>query len=533
MKLTVSIRGELDMEVFHLMNSMEDLVGIDGVSLDEQDLLDSYHALYTFMNSFITDLKSKYILEIRNNDERPADKYTGLDNSKNGREASNNGFKTLMMNYECCEPENLNECKPYEVIFLNHIIECTPVLDMEITWGKIKKALSPGGYIVLKTFLYENPNSANEYDSTHNIIDKRHHKQTFDTILRLCLKHGFIIASYKDNCFGLVKKNDLPLFDKSLQKIYMNSYKQIVNEKGFELKGSYVDEESEEAVTGPGRLLIGCVTENTKKYRDQTLRLVQSIRWFGGGISGADIFVCIVDEAEPKFVEELNKLGAFVRIVKRFSKVHPQSNKLRLFELAEIELYDTILLLDCDTVVVQDPSPFIDGKCFQAEIAAGPTVPHYIFKNLFSHFGLNLLPLEYKTTVTNTKTMIYCNAGVLIFPKKILQTFYPIWKEYTLNLIDNKHLLGKYFNFCEQASLTLAYADHPIPFRKLPLEMNFHLFESKLPKIKDCDPVIIHYHNSIDEGGLIIDKTSSLSAKNRVKQFNDRLVKYDKGEEQA
>src|SRR5258708_37279791 len=32
-------------------------------------------------------------------------------------------------------------------------------------------------------------------------------------------------------------------------------------------------------------IVIGCVTEDTPKFLGQTLRLVQSIRWFGGGLA--------------------------------------------------------------------------------------------------------------------------------------------------------------------------------------------------------------------------------------------------------
>ncbi|MGA5688518.1 hypothetical protein [Cytobacillus pseudoceanisediminis] len=523
------------MKEYPEVNSFKDL---EGKNYLDWHLSKSYWYLYRFMENFIPDLKNKNVLEISyKKGKHPElavndkEKFSGLDNGSNDGEAADNGFSGLLTKYEYCEPENLNEGKIYEVIVLN-IIEYTSVFEMANTWEKIKKALSPGGYIIVKNVVYDNPNDADESNSLYNFEDARYHHQTLGTILRICMKHGFIVASHNDNCFGIVKKTDLPFYSESLQDIYMTSFKQILSKHGSS-KAFYEDEELEEAVPGGGRLLIGCVTENIKKYKEQTLRLVHSIRWFGGSISEADIFVCIVDKADPKFVKELNKLGAFVRIVKRFSKDHPQSNKLRLLELSEIKLYDSVLLLDCDTLVVQDPSPYIDGKCFQAEIAAGPTVPHYIFKSLFSHFGLNLLPLDYITVITNTKTMMYCNAGVLFFPKKTLQTFYPIWKKYTLSLIDNKHLLGKYFNFCEQASLTLAYADSPIPFRKFPMEMNFHLFESKFSRIKDCDPVIIHYHNQIDEDGLIIDKTSSLQAKNRVKQFNDRLIQYYKKEEKT
>ncbi|MDM5225446.1 hypothetical protein QUF73_04420 [Cytobacillus sp. NJ13] len=528
------------MERFPALNLQEDYIGIAEREKDRKKNCFESNILYNFIKFFVPKLKNKKTLEIgyTKADQNELSihgmkKYSGLNYSEVAEEICCEGLKGLLINYEWCEPENLSEGKTYDVIALNQMIEYIPVFEMEKIWGVIKNLLCQGGYIVLKTILFNNPNTLEECESPDQILDERCHKQTIDTILRTCLQQGFILASYKNNCFGMVLKSDLHLFEKEKQEMYLSCHTKILSEHGLEMKENYEDEEIEKVVLGAGRLLIGCVTENIEKYRDQTLRLVQSVRWFGGHMAGANIFVCIVDRADPEFVDKLKKLGVFVRIVKRFSEDHPQSNKLRLFELDEIGFYDTVMLMDCDTIVVQDPYPFIDGVNFQAEFAAGPTVPHYVFKSLFSHFGLKLLPLHYRTAVTNTPTMLYCNAGVLIFPKKILQVFYPIWKQYTHNLIEKKYLLGRYFNFCEQASLTLAYAAHPIPFSKLPMEMNFHLLESNLSKVKNCDPIIIHYHNNVDEKGLIIDKTSSSFARNRVQYFNRRLIEYCNKEERS
>src|SRR5258708_29202929 len=38
-------------------------------------------------------------------------------------------------------------------------------------------------------------------------------------------------------------------------------------------------------------IVVGCVTEDTPKYLGQTLRLVQSIRWFGGALARPHLVV--------------------------------------------------------------------------------------------------------------------------------------------------------------------------------------------------------------------------------------------------
>jgi hypothetical protein len=323
-----------------------------------------------------------------------------------------------------------------------------------------------------------------------------------------------------------MRKEDLYLYNEEQKERVCTHHKKWLTKYGLEAKEIYEEEEYRNLVPRAGRIMIGCVAENNQKYQTQALRLVQSIRWFGEKMAGANIFVCMVDEADPEFVEELVKWGVFVRIVKRFSISHPPSNKLRLFELPEVSSYDTIMLLDCDTTIVQDPSPFIDGDHFQAEMAAGATVPYNVFKNIFAHYRLPLPKQNYLTAITKQKTIWYCNAGVLIFPRALIQSFFPVWKGYTIDLSQKKYLMGKYYFFCEQASLTIAFAAHALPFRKLPLQMNYHLSLNISNEMKRCDPVIIHYHKMNDQKGFINHISKNPYTNKRINLFNERLKRY-------
>lgn len=278
-----------------------------------------------------------------------------------------------------------------------------------------------------------------------------------------------------------------------------------------------------------GRLLIGCIVENTPKFLSQALRLIQSIRWFGGSIAECDIVVCFVEGTDSAYMQEFIKWRVFIRTVQRFSFCHPNSNKLRLFDLPEVGGYDVIILLDCDTMIVQDPGPFINGEIFQAKIADMATVPHHIFKKLFSYYALPMPRQEYVCTFSQEPTIWYCNAGVLIFPQEIVKTLLPYWREYTSDLARNINLLENSGYFCEQASLTLAYAQTRVPFTELPSAMNFplHLGGPNIPEeMKNCDPRIIHYHHLVDPSGLIKETPHYPKAQNRIIQFNERLKQY-------
>ncbi|MGA5688522.1 methyltransferase domain-containing protein [Cytobacillus pseudoceanisediminis] len=395
----------------------------------------------------------------------------------------------------------------WDVIIINKVFDMIPKL--EGFFEKIKKFLRPRGYIILIDPFFSN---------TKDIFTQKFppfHNETGGTLIRMLLNQDFKCVKEKKGFYGFVRRSDIKHYAAPKNKLYLDKY----------LSSKTKPNKHQEPVQGAGRLMIGCVTENNPKYQRQTLNLVQSIRWFGGNSAQADIYVCIVERADDEFLKELNKFGVFIRIVKRFNQNHPQSNKLRFFELPEIDYYDTIMFLDCDTIIVQDPLKYIDGKNFQAEIAAGATVPHEVFKDLFDNYNLKMPDRSYKTTLSGVSTIWYCNAGVLIFPKEILKSFFPVWRNYTEDLIRNKHLLKDYFQFCEQASLTLSFVKNPVSFKKLPMKMNFPLVGRSSMAIQQCDPVIIHYHHRSDESGLIHNVTKSPYAKIRIQEFNNMLQK--------
>ncbi|MFA9458147.1 hypothetical protein ACERJO_15435 [Halalkalibacter sp. AB-rgal2] len=452
--------------------------------------------VHSFIEKKIGSLKNKDILQV------------GMDHS----------IEKPSLMIDLAELKNINQLassNQYDVILITDAIDKIPVFEMEQLWVKLKTRLKRGGCLIINTPTHDSPNEF--------VGEEVVHVQTKGSLMRSCLKHHFICILCEQNYFAFVLRDHLSSFEKKRSNEFLFFHNKLLEEAGIDFEKARNEEELSKLMPTPGRVMIGCVTENNEKYRDQTLRLVRSIRWFGGRMAGVNIFVCIVDEADPNFVEELERLGVFVRIVKRFSKWHPQSNKMRFFELPETKDYDTILFLDCDTVIVRDPSDYITGEHFQAALAAGLTVPYEQFEEIFSFFKLPMLPREHRTVLADIRTIMYCNAGVLIFPQRLMKEFYPVWKKYTKLLIKHRDLLGRNFNFCEQASLTLAYASKNIPFQSLPYEMNFHLVSRKLKKIIECDPVIIHYHNRITEEKLLKEKTRSPYAIKRIRELNQRL----------
>lgn len=273
------------------------------------------------------------------------------------------------------------------------------------------------------------------------------------------------------------------------------------------------------------KLVIGCVAENTPKYLAQALRLIQSVRWFGGRVANSKFIVCIVGEVDSLYRQEFEKYHADVRIVERFSDKHPQSNKLRFLQQPDLVHYQHVLLLDCDTIIVQDPSYELNMEGFSAKIADAPTVPLRIFESLFSYFKLPLPKENFKCTLTGTPTIPYFNAGVLLFSQSAMFELVPSWIKYNEDLIENMHLLENANNFCEQASLSLAIIATNTAITTFGNEMNFPIhFENYIDELNEVDPIIIHYHNCLDSDGNIHCRLYK-KVKHKIDCFNSKLKK--------
>ena len=272
-------------------------------------------------------------------------------------------------------------------------------------------------------------------------------------------------------------------------------------------------------------LVLGCVAENTPKYFSQALRLVQSVRWFGGALSKAIMYVCMVDEIRGEYREELEQYDIEIRTVPRFNAEHPQSNKLRFLELPELAKHERVLLLDCDTLVVRDPSYALSRAEFAAKIADVPTVPLDIFRRLFDAFSLSIPQADQHCTVRGERTIPYFNAGVLVFARRAMDVLVPKWIALNAQLIDRIDLLEEHRNFCEQASLSLALAATKTRFEALGNEFNFptHFSDpAAAPNLIDVDPFIIHYHSLVDPSGHVLPSSYAL-VNRRIEMFNVRL----------
>ncbi len=421
----------------------------------------------------------------------------------------------------------------FDCIYSVSVVEHLPALARRKLWSKVKQWLSRDGVLLLTVDLFPGTEQLWNYNQDKIVESVEEHGDLVALEAELS-QVGFSLERRKILCDLRDGRTDCALLrfvqiHKStghLKEKYITARSTMLAQCGvkrFEEKLTPSIERT--LVPDAGRVVMGCVAENNSKYLSQALRLLQSVRWFGGDMASVNFYVCVVGNIEPGYVREFERLGAFVRVVTPFDGRHPPSNKLRLLELPEIKAYDTVMLLDCDTIVVQDPWPFLDGRTFQAKMADLPTVPHEVFQRLFQHFDIKMPGQDYQCNPSGVPTICYCNGGVLIFPHQTLSDIVSAWRHFNSALLERLDLLGTNTFYCEQASLSLAFAAQPVPFSELPLSMNFPLHLTRMdtpPAMHDCDPVILHYHDRVDDRGYM--QTSPYpGAQKRIEQFNERL----------
>lgn len=274
-----------------------------------------------------------------------------------------------------------------------------------------------------------------------------------------------------------------------------------------------------------GELVVGCVTENTPKFLGQALRLLQSIRWFGGELAKSHVVVGVVEQLDPRARRSLEVYGADIRIVPRF-RGNGSGNRLQIFaELLE-RSESHYFVLDCDTLVVRDPLPYLRRDVFQAKIAPFPTVTHDVFERLFDHFGVPLPPRNYTTGYSGTPTIPYFNAGVLSIPRALAEKLEPEWRRFNTKLADEPYLAAPCEKHIHQAALALALATTKIPVEAAGAELNYQLNATEYPTPRgyaEIDPVILHYHDRVDREGRL-SRVPFPKAQERIDRFHARLA---------
>ena len=272
-------------------------------------------------------------------------------------------------------------------------------------------------------------------------------------------------------------------------------------------------------------VVFTCVTEPTRKYLDQSARLLMSLRWFGGSVANARFVLGTTGPIPEEAAGVFRRYGAEVVLVERYDASHGPSNKVSLLKHPALAGHDVVVLIDCDTVVVQDPARWLAVPGVAAKLADVHSVQLPELEQVFLHFGAPMPEARFTHELTGERNVAYCNSGVVIVNEAHREKFSGDWDYWNRAVLDAPESVPFKRYHVDQLSLALAIENSGIPFQELPAEMNMpvHLPEHYYPESWHArDPAIIHYHWLAYPNGFLKPNFLRQSAL-RMESFNARL----------
>jgi len=246
------------------------------------------------------------------------------------------------------------------------------------------------------------------------------------------------------------------------------------------------------------RVLVACVAENTPRFHHEVTYLFKSLRYLGGRLADAQAIAYFVDSVNAEVTATLAALNVAVQIVDRLDERCLHANKIQMLE--DTADYDYLVALDTDIVIARDFSAQLIGHSIAAKPADSDPLTHAEWKTLFGHFNLPLPETRFLTSFNLSLTIPYFNSGVLVIPRIWVSPLRTLWREYTGRLLDAYGELApleKHRFFTDQIALSLALARGEIPFRELPLEMNFPIHYPVHDALEPTriEPLLLHHHH--------------------------------------
>lgn len=272
-------------------------------------------------------------------------------------------------------------------------------------------------------------------------------------------------------------------------------------------------------------VVFTCITEPTGKYLDQSARLLLSLRWFGGDLARSRFVLGTTGTLPDDAARFFDRFGGEVAVVERFDPSHGESNKISLIGSSVLEGHDVVALLDCDTVIVRDPSRWLSPRGIAAKPADVATVKHEQLTRVFEALGVPVPEPIYTHDVGGQPCGPYCNSGVVVVREKYRKDLATAWARFnrrTLRGIEGAPFPPRY---SDQLSLALAIVATGIPYDPLPTALNLpaHLVAERYPpSFQRIDPAIVHYHHLASPDGML-ERTSLAQTNRRIEAFNARL----------
>ena len=265
---------------------------------------------------------------------------------------------------------------------------------------------------------------------------------------------------------------------------------------------------------------FSCVMDKKPKYGYQAVVWASSLIHLAGR-RPEELVVHAVDGGMRLFAAKLRGMGVQVVACKTHDARHLCSNKLAQMSSSALQHASHVVMMDCDTVAVEDLAPWVVGDRVRAKPVntANPSYRHWV--SIFKAAGLSHLPAWGRAShVPDTTYRNNVNGGVYIFPQRALHAARQVWPKWNRWLLDHPHVLGPACGFTDQVSFGLTMEELNEEVDLLPVALNFSTHHA-LEHVPDDNqsPLIIHYHHRLDADGFLMP-TGRRSADLAIERVN-------------
>lgn len=257
-------------------------------------------------------------------------------------------------------------------------------------------------------------------------------------------------------------------------------------------------------MVNPERVLVATVAENREPFTREAVYLFKTLQRFGGYLTRAQCVAYFVGSVDSEVAKRLADLNVMIKIVRPVDLRCPHANKIRMLDDAED--FDHLVALDTDIVITRDFSPYLQGSSVAAKPAGRTRLKRKEWRKLFEYFGLEIPLARYTTTATMKETIPYFNTGVVVVPNKYVSLLREMWKSFIVKILNDLPEIADHGVFIDQFSLSLALVAGRLPYRALPLEMNFPTDRPVHAALgpERLAPYILHHHHRVSQTGDIL-----------------------------
>ncbi len=257
-------------------------------------------------------------------------------------------------------------------------------------------------------------------------------------------------------------------------------------------------------MVNPGRVLVATVAENREPFASEVVYLYKTLQRFGGHLARAQRVAYFVRSVDSQAAKRLADLNVMIKIVKPVDLRCPHANKIRMLDDAED--FDHLVALDTDIVIARDFSPYLQGSSVAAKPAGRTRLTRKEWKKLFEYFGLKIPLARYTTTATMKETIPYFNSGVILVPNKYVSLLREAWESFIARILNDLPEISSQSVFIDQFALSLALVGGRLPYRALPLEMNFPTDRQVHAALgpERLAPYILHHHHRVSQTGEVL-----------------------------